>query len=112
MTKPFNLATGEYGSDYDNSLTHRQTVIAAHAQEQGDFNTWDYEKVYADIVVEFDTPGGARVVRCGNWTLGAYDNDKRECDLFQPSDDPKLCVCGAKDIAHRPTALFPPEVES
>lgn len=72
--KPFNLETGEYGDEF--SCSPREAVIAAHAQEHDDFNTWEYEERYGQEAVEFTTVSGCLVVRCGNWTTGGYQNGR------------------------------------
>lgn len=70
----FNLATGRYGPSF--TLDARESVIAAHAQSLGDWNTWDYEKNYGDQVVEFETASGCPVVRCGDFTTGGHNNGR------------------------------------
>ena len=39
-----------------------QAVIAAHAQDRGDFNTWQYEQRYASTATY-----GKQTVCCGDW---------------------------------------------
>lgn len=45
-------------------LTATEAVIAAHAQEQGDYNTWDYWRRYGHLVVS-----SPRAVTCGDWSV-------------------------------------------
>lgn len=61
--QPFNLARGEFGPVYV-GLTATEAVIAAHAQEQGDYNTWDYWRRYGHLVVS-----SPRAVTCGDWSV-------------------------------------------
>lgn len=56
-----NLATLEERI-YSSNLTPEQAVIAAYAQSQGDFNTWEYESKYGDKVIR-----GNKTVSCGDW---------------------------------------------
>lgn len=68
---PFNLARSEFGGTYTD-LSPRQAVIAAHAQERGDFNTWDYERTYGPSVIEFADRGrGLFFATLGDWTASA-----------------------------------------
>lgn len=60
MTEVFNLATSERGTY---SCDPHQAVIAAYAQERGDYSTWDYASRYSSLVRT-----GPRVVVCGDWT--------------------------------------------
>jgi hypothetical protein len=46
-----NLATGEF-LHYSRSLDPREAVIAAYAQDKGDWNTWLYSEKYGDKVLE------------------------------------------------------------
>src|SRR5690606_1611525 len=43
-----NLATGEELTFF---IPAREAVIAAYAQSQGDYNTWDYERRYGALVI-------------------------------------------------------------
>ena len=43
------------------ALPPRDAVIAAYAQEHGDYNSWDYQKYESLVTVGFIT------VACGNW---------------------------------------------
>ena len=55
-----NLATEQqitYG------CSPQEAVIAAHAQEQNDWNTWDYAKRYGHLV-----QWGKHTVLCGDWS--------------------------------------------
>ena len=45
-----NLRTREQAVYVSASMTSRQAVINAYAQEHGDFNTWDYEERYGNLV--------------------------------------------------------------
>ena len=56
-----NLLSGD--SKIYAGLTPREAVIAAHAQERGDWATWDYRKKY-DARVRM----GHKTVACGDWT--------------------------------------------
>lgn len=57
-----NLATGEY-LYYSSSLHPKEAVIAAYAQDKmKDFNTWNYHKLYVDLVQE----------SCNCYTIGDY----------------------------------------
>lgn len=60
----FNLATRQELSYW---TAPALAVVAAYAQEHGDFNTWDYFK-YWDCL-EY----GPRVVLCGDWTTIHHD---------------------------------------
>lgn len=40
----------------------KEAVLAAHAQERGDYNTWDYAKRYQAEIVD-----GQHTIACGNW---------------------------------------------
>lgn len=44
-----NLLTGD---TFSYSCPPKQAVIAAHAQQRGDFNTWDYATRYSSLVRE------------------------------------------------------------
>lgn len=44
------------------SCSPEEAVIAAHAQSQKDFNTWDYQERYGDRVVK-----GELSVACGDF---------------------------------------------
>jgi len=59
MTTVHNLRTG---AEQAYSCTPREAVIAAYAQERGDWNTWNYAATYGDMV----TTGGYSVA-CGDW---------------------------------------------
>lgn len=50
------------------SCSPREAVMAAHAQEHGDWNTWDYESRYGDLV-RF----GQHTVLCGDWSTFCCD---------------------------------------
>ena len=82
MITIFNLATQER-KDY--SCTPRQAVIAAFAQEKGDFNTWQYEERYGTRVQE-----GKHTFLCGDWSaLKASDELKpghTDLDSLPPFD--------------------------
>lgn len=41
----------------------QEAVVAAYAQERGDWNTWDYQARYGDLVIESDN-----FVTCGDFT--------------------------------------------
>lgn len=45
------------------SCSPREAVIAAHAQDKNDFNTWDYAKRYGHMV-----QWAGSHVTCGNFT--------------------------------------------
>jgi hypothetical protein len=60
MTTVFNLAT-QKSAQYD--CAPRQAVIAAYAQEKGDYNTWAYEQKYGPLVDE-----GEYTFLCGDWS--------------------------------------------
>ncbi len=48
----FNLSTGQY-FHYSPSLHPKEAVIAAYAQSKlQDFNTWDYDAKYGELVKE------------------------------------------------------------
>lgn len=59
MTTTFNLSTLET-REYD--LPPKQAVIAAHAQDHGDFDFARYETWYGPVVEH-----GERAVFCGDW---------------------------------------------
>lgn len=59
MTEVFNLATSQR---LTYSCDPQEAVVAAYAQERGDYLTWGYAK-YASLVRT-----GPRVVSCGDWT--------------------------------------------
>jgi hypothetical protein len=61
--RPFNLARGEYGPVFV-GLTPREAVIAAHARERGDYNTWECQQKYGPQTIL--TRLGH--VTCGDWT--------------------------------------------
>ena len=61
VVKVLNLATGEWRTYV--LLTPREAVIAAHAQSQGDFNTWDYQEKYKNLVRVSDT---GKTLSCGD----------------------------------------------
>lgn len=61
MVRVFDLDKGEYVETY--ACSPRTAVLAAHAQSIGDWNTWDYERVWGHLVRESD-----RVVMCGSFT--------------------------------------------
>jgi hypothetical protein len=42
----------------------KEAVIAAYAQESGDYNTWDYESRYSHLVEE-----GKAIWVVGNWSV-------------------------------------------
>lgn len=67
MPQVFDLTTEEYGEVY--TCSPREAVIAAYAQSKGDYNTWDYEKKYGEIVVETE-----RTLLCGNFVVGKFAN--------------------------------------
>lgn len=52
------------------TLEPAKAVMAAYAQDQGDFNTWDYDKRYANMVKV-----GKLTVTCGDWS--AYQDGRR-----------------------------------
>lgn len=58
----FDLSRGEYGPTYV-GVSAQRAVINAYAQDRGDFNTWDYEDRYGDLVVEAE-----HTVRCGDFS--------------------------------------------
>lgn len=61
--RPFNLKTGQYGPVYV-GLSPQEAVIAAYAQEHGDYNTWEYFDKYKVLVER-----GKLTITCGDWTL-------------------------------------------
>lgn len=61
MTTTMNLATGE--EVMYSGLTPVEAVIAAYAQEKGDWNTWNYRRLYSHLVRT-----GRFSVGCGDWT--------------------------------------------
>jgi hypothetical protein len=65
MTIVTNLSTGE---KREYSCDSRSAVIAAYAQEKGDWNTWDYESNYGDQVVL-----AYRFYNLGDWATVAPD---------------------------------------
>jgi hypothetical protein len=60
MTRALNLATGA-AREY--TCPPRRAVLAAHAQDGGDWNTWGYERRYGPLVRH-----GVRCVTVGDWT--------------------------------------------
>jgi hypothetical protein len=60
MTTVFNLAT-QKSVQYD--CAPRQAVIAAYAQEKGDYSTWAYEQKYGPLV-----EAGEHIFLCGDWS--------------------------------------------
>lgn len=59
MTTVFNLATGEQRSFV---CEPELAVIAAHAQDHHDYNTWEYQHRYSPELVR-----GLHSLGCGNW---------------------------------------------
>lgn len=59
MTSVFNLATGE-SRFY--TCSPEEAVIAAFAQERGDWETWNYRRRYA-----YHVRKSQHGVSCGNW---------------------------------------------
>lgn len=47
ITRVTDLRTGREAARY--SLGPREAVMAAYAQDRGDYNTWDYETRYGDL---------------------------------------------------------------
>jgi hypothetical protein len=58
----FNLLTGQRNTYV--GATTREAVIAAYAQERGDWNTWEYEEKYGKLVEQ-----GGFYLFCGNWAV-------------------------------------------
>lgn len=56
-----NLRTGEKRTYI--GLTQSEAVIAAYAQEHGDWNTWDYGQH------KYQVTWGKSTVACGDWTV-------------------------------------------
>lgn len=61
MVDVLNLATGQAVRYM--GLTPVEAVMSAHAQDAGNFNTWEYRERYQRDVVH-----NLRTVRCGDWT--------------------------------------------
>jgi hypothetical protein len=61
LVNVFNLATGRAAVYV--GISPSGAVVAAHAQDRGDWSVWDYRKKYArGLVINKIT------VRCGDWT--------------------------------------------
>lgn len=67
ITTVINLATGEK-KDY--TCSPRQAVIAAYAQDHNDWNTWDYEKRYGQLVESSQH----------TWLVGDWTTRKEQAD--------------------------------
>lgn len=66
VTLVFNLLTGD---EKTYTLSSREAVMAAYAQEHKDFNTWDYEERYGHLTLE-----GNSSISCGDWTALKEDH--------------------------------------
>ena len=61
MIRVLNLLTQETKLFFS-STGHRDAVIVSHAQSKLDFNTWEYDNKYKNIVQETE-----RCLFCGDW---------------------------------------------
>jgi len=61
MCTVMNLSTTDKQSY---SCTPREAVIAAYAQSRNDWNTWDYDKRYSELVEE-----GQHTFLCGDFSV-------------------------------------------
>lgn len=62
MLSTYNLKTGELL--HFSGINREETVIAAYAQELGDYNTWDYRTKYGHLLKR-----GRYAITCGDWTI-------------------------------------------
>ena len=71
MVRVLDLRTSKWVGEY--SCSPRAAVIAAYAQDLGDWNTWDYEAKYGRCVIE-----GRWTVFCGDFS--ALKEVEHDCD--------------------------------